>query len=265
METKYSINYNSQMIFCAIHNGHHISEHVREKIGITDLERKREEDPFTEQFINDKDNHIIQYTSRFEVDLNRHIEKAVYQTPSNCWGLPIYPTTSLTDIEIQMALEQHNLFYQNMIDIIEKHLEKYDKLIVWDIHSYNHRRNGEFADFDPEENNPEIIIGTNNYKYMSPDWEPLVNNIEQMFKSHKFTGDFPNRPSKQEYLDVRQNVKFPGGYLSQFINQRYPDRACCLAIEFKKIWMNEWSQEVDEDCFTLLKKIFNDVCLTIEI
>jgi N-formylglutamate amidohydrolase len=303
MTTKYNLTYSQPALFLAIHTGHQLSENIASKIGISDLDRMREEDPFTEQFISDKENHIIQYTSRFEYDLNRKRENAVYQTPDDCWGLPIYqaarhcevsscdankaihfettdnglfrknrkPTPRndeyesinrgnlLTPTEINSSLRQYDTFYQELTNIIEKFLQHHEKLIVWDIHSYNHRRKGVNADFDSDEENPEIIIGTNRYQYMPRKWEPNVSQIEQSFKSRPFIGDFPNRSLKQPHLDVRQNIKFPGGYLSQFINHRYGDRVCCLAIEFKKIWMNEWTQEIDEVCFGRLKEIFNQV------
>ena len=256
----YKLNYKSNMLFLAIHNGHNISEHVNDKIGISKVDRMREEDPFTELFINNKENHIIQHTSRFEFDLNRKPEKAVYFKPEDCWGLPVYPQKKLTEAELEMAHKHYHTFYQNLINIIDKCLELNDRLLIWDIHSYNHRRKGIDAEFDAPEDNPEIIIGTNNYKYMSRSWEPMVNKIEKLFKSYPIKGDFKNRSIKQDYLDVRQNVKFPGGYLSQYINYNYPDTACCIAVEFKKIWMNEWTQEIDIECFDILKKIFDNVC-----
>ena len=42
-------------------------------------------------------------------------------------------------------------------------------------------------------------------------------------------------------LDVRENVKFKGGYFSSWIHQEYPRHACVLAVEFRKTFMNEWT------------------------
>jgi len=259
MDTTYNITYQSNMIFTAVHSGHNLSNHVSAKIGISNLERIREEDPFTDQFVNDKNNYIVQNTSRFEYDVNRSKTRAIYINPDDCWGLPIYQKKALNISEVEMSLKQYDIFYENLTNIIDTHLELYEKLIVWDIHSYNHRRGGKNAEFDSNIDNPEIIIGTNNYQYMSASWKPLIEQIDDMFKSYTFKGNFPNRSLKQNFLDVRQNIKYPGGYLSQFINKKYPDNVCCLAIEFKKIWMNEWTQEIDESCFYQLKNLFNDI------
>jgi len=42
-------------------------------------------------------------------------------------------------------------------------------------------------------------------------------------------------------LDVRENVKFRGGQLSRWVHQRFGESACCLAVEFKKFFMDEWT------------------------
>jgi hypothetical protein len=50
-----------------------------------------------------------------------------------------------------------------------------------------------------------------------------------------------------EPLDVRENVKFKGRALSWWVHERYPGVGCCLALEFKKTFMDEWTAEVDDD------------------
>ena len=112
--------------------------------------------------------------------------------------------------------------------------KKFGKFFVYDIHSYNHRRNGLKVPADDPSKNPEIILGTNN---MPEKWIPLVYEIQH--KLQKF--DFFDRN-----LDVRINVKFAGGHFSRWIHRNFPDSACCLAIEFKKIFMDEWTGELDE-------------------
>jgi hypothetical protein len=47
-------------------------------------------------------------------------------------------------------------------------------------------------------------------------------------------------------LDVRENVRFDGGHLSQWVHERYAARGCALAIELKKTYMDEWTGEVDD-------------------
>ena len=257
IETKFTLDYSEPLLYLAIHNGHHVSDHIARKIGISEFDRLREEDPYTEKFILDKPNHIIQYTSRFEYDLNR--EKGIfYQKPSDCWGLPIYPFESLDDFEKHSAYEKYEIFYFELISAIYKFLQTYDRIIILDIHSYNHRRNGKLANFDDNSENPEIIIGTNHYQELGSSWKAIIDDFESVLKEQAFVGVFPNRSNSSPYLDVRQNVKFSGGYLSRFINQKFKGNVCCISIEFQKFWMNEWTGEVHDECLLLLKKIFDE-------
>jgi hypothetical protein len=46
-------------------------------------------------------------------------------------------------------------------------------------------------------------------------------------------------------LDVRENVRFLGGNFCRWIHRTFPTKACALAVEFKKFFMDEWTGEVD--------------------
>jgi hypothetical protein len=57
-------------------------------------------------------------------------------------------------------------------------------------------------------------------------------------------------------LDVRTDVKFPGGRLPRFLHERFPDRLICPAIEFKKIFMNEWSGKLNPVALCEIRRVF---------
>ncbi len=257
MDTIIKLNYSEPVLYLAIHNGNMLRNPLKKTIGISPLHRKLEEDPFTELFISEKDNSIIQNASRFEYDVNRKRESAVYVKPEDCWGIPIYPDYKLTDKDMNLSLQKYDYFYQQTTNIIEKFIDFYGKLFIWDVHSYNHHRKGANAEFDNPDDNPDIILGTNHYKYMPEKWKPLIDDIEKHLKTFSFKHRYKNRADIDLNFDVKQNIKFPGGNLSQLINSKYGDKVCCVAIEFKKIWMNEWTQEIDLECFTELKKAFD--------
>jgi hypothetical protein len=43
-------------------------------------------------------------------------------------------------------------------------------------------------------------------------------------------------------LDVRENVAFAGkGEQTRFIHEHFPKTGCAIAVEFKKIFMDEWT------------------------
>ena len=80
---------------------------------------------------------------------------------------------------------------------------------------------------------------------MSPKWMPLVYDVQENLRNFDFFG---------KKLDVRIDVKFTGGNFSRWIHRNFPDSACCIAIEFKKIFMNEWTGELFPDKIIGLKK-----------
>jgi hypothetical protein len=48
-------------------------------------------------------------------------------------------------------------------------------------------------------------------------------------------------------LDVRENVRFEGRQVAAWVHENYGDNGCALAIELKKVFMDEWSGEVNAD------------------
>jgi N-formylglutamate deformylase len=86
----------------------------------------------------------------------------------------------------------------------------------------------------PEEN-PEVNLGTKNINRDL--WAPVVETLLRCFREFNFEG---------RHLDVRENVKFGGGFFSYWLYERYGDKICVIALEFKKFFMDEWTGEPDE-------------------
>jgi hypothetical protein len=63
-------------------------------------------------------------------------------------------------------------------------------------------------------------------------WAPLVDRFIVDLRS----ADFPGHP-----LDVRENVKFRGGFFPQWIHETFPETVCVLSVEVKKFYMDEWT------------------------
>jgi hypothetical protein len=80
---------------------------------------------------------------------------------------------------------------------------------------------------------------------MSPNWQELIDLLQGYFSSIELEG---------RKLDVRKNVKFEGGWFSRWLHYTFPDSVCCLSIEFKKIFMDEWTGELDPNKFRVLKE-----------
>jgi hypothetical protein len=111
---------------------------------------------------------------------------------------------------------------------------QYGYFMVLDLHSYNHRRQGPQGPPADQEGNPEINIGTGTMDRKR--WAGLVDRFLDDLRGFDYFG----RP-----LDVRENVKFRGGQLTRYIHEHFPSSGCALAVEVKKIFMDEWSGIVD--------------------
>ena len=78
------------LIATAIHDGHEVREDVARHLALNDTGRLREEDPYTGHWTLVAPTRVIGTRSRFEVDLNRPRDKAVYRTPEDAWGLTVW-------------------------------------------------------------------------------------------------------------------------------------------------------------------------------
>jgi len=224
----------------AIHQGHQIRREVQNLLILAEEDRLREEDPFTGLFVENIENRIIVNTSRFEVDLNRPPQKAVYQAPEDAWGLNLWKNQLPEDI-LDRSIDLYNDFYDQAFTFLKKLEDDYGRFIVLDLHSYNHRRNGPDSAPEPIEKNPEINLGTGtmNRKY----WAKIVDRFVSDIKNYDFYG---------RSIDIRENIKFSGGWFSRWVHETFPKTGCCLPIEFKKIFMDEWTDKLDEAVFNEL-------------
>ncbi|MBN2830049.1 MAG: N-formylglutamate amidohydrolase [Candidatus Cloacimonetes bacterium] len=225
-------DYSTPLVCTAIHHGHYLRPEIADSMILSDADRKREEDPYTGFFTAFCPNRIIVQTSRFEVDLNRPHTRAIYQNPEDCWGLTLRDKP-LTENEIANSLLEYDDFYRRVKMQFDELLSKFGRLIVLDLHSYNHHRLGPHAEFDDPKFNPEIILGTNN---MPDENLPFVDGLRDSITKQSF---------EDRSIDCRINIKFPGGHFSRWIHHIYGEKATAVAIEFKKTFMDEWSGELD--------------------
>lgn len=224
---------NGPLVAAAIHNGHRVRQDAVELMALSEAERLREEDPFTAEWTTVGDMQIIGLRSRFEVDLNRPREKAVYIKPEDAWGLQVWKTGPPPEV-VSQSLAEYDAFYGEMQRIFTGLQDRYGCFVVFDLHSYNYRREGPDGPPADPKLNPEVNIGTGTMNRER--WGPLVDRFMEDLSAFNY---------RTRRLDVRENVKFKGGHFSRWIHQNFPDSACSLAIEFKKFFMDEWSGEPD--------------------
>jgi N-formylglutamate deformylase len=220
------------IVAASLHDGHDTRDDLDALFGIDSAARLREEDPSTSVWTQVADTQFVALRSRFEVDLNRPREKAVYQTPEDAWQLEVWREAIATDA-VEQSLAVYDQFYADVERVLRELLTKHTHLVVYDLHTYNHLRDGTPAS---EEENPEVNIGTGSMDREY--WGPVAD---------QFIGDLSAQQIIGRTMDVRENVKFFGGNFPQWIHRTFPGQVCAIAIEFKKVFMDERTGEIDLD------------------
>jgi hypothetical protein len=226
-----------RVLATAIHDGHELRPEIAAQMALGDADRLREEDPFTGAAVLGVPAHIVVHRSRFEFDLNRAPEKAIYRTPEQCWGLQVWRSGELDQALADRSLALHREYYRMLAAVLDGMAGRERRFVVIDAHSYNHRREGPDGAPTPQEQAPDINIGT--FSMPRDEWAFLLDPLMDAMRGFDFNG---------RKLDVRENVAFQGkGEQTRFIHQRYPGQACAIALEFKKFFMDEWSGEPDPE------------------
>ena len=231
------------LVATAIHDGTDVREDVRRCMSLDEAVRRREEDPFTAEWTRPAPVRVIGTRSRFEVDLNRPREKAVYRTPEDCWGLRLWDG-ELPDELAATSLMEYDAFYAMLGEVYSGQADRYGRFVVFDLHSYNHRRGGPDGPVADEALNPQVNIGTGTMRDRSR-WAGIIDRFVHDLRRF----DFPTGK-----LDVRENVRFRGGEHARWAHDTFPDSACVLAIEVKKFFMDEWTGEFDRVHLNAIKR-----------
>lgn len=224
---------NGPIVAAAIHCGHDLRPDLAPFMNLSEKDRFREEDPYTDQWRFVAPTRIICRHSRFGLDVNRPLEKSVYRRPEDSWGLKVW-NEDLREESVQTSLQQYKDFYRDAERLFRKLERRHHAFLVLDLHSYNHRREGPNAEAEDPEANPEINLGTGS---MDRDyWGPVAERFLSEAREFNFLG---------RRLDVRENVRFQGGEFPAWVHRTFPRTGCALAIEVKKFFMDEWTGAVD--------------------
>jgi hypothetical protein len=218
----------------AIHDGHDLRPSVAEAMLLPAQDRLREEDPYTGLAVAGVPTHIIGHRSRFEFDLNRGADGAIYRTPEQSWGLQVWRAEPIEELFTE-SLEIHAAYYRMLGALLDDIAAEHARFVLIDVHSYNHRRDGPDGSPTPQDKAPDINIGTSSMP--REQWAFLLDPLMEAMRGFDFNG---------RRLDVRENVAFQGkGEQTRFVHERYPGQGCAIALEFKKFFMDEWTGEPD--------------------
>ncbi|HET6498269.1 MAG TPA: N-formylglutamate amidohydrolase [Coriobacteriia bacterium] len=224
------------VISSALHAGHLVRESLRPYLALGEEARRREEDPHTDVIADVGVPLVRVAASRFEVDMNRPRDRAIYRDPEDAWGLRVWEPGLPSD-EVAASLRLYDLFYDRVEALLCRTVASHGAAVVIDVHSYNHRRRGAEAADDPELS-PEVNLGTGTLDHER--WRPAV---ERFMRDLTVAG-----------LEVGENVRFQGGHFAAWAHERFSGDVAVLAVEFKKTFMDEWTGEADRTHITRLRR-----------
>jgi N-formylglutamate amidohydrolase len=222
------------LIAVAVHDGHDLRSGPTKLITVDETTRLREEDPHTGSIARRFTSSVVVHRSRFEVDLNRERDQAIYQDPEDAWGLELWREPPQAG-EIAESLGLYDRFYTDLGNALDRLVDAHGGFVVYDIHSYNYRRAGRDHHPDPVEESPIVNLGTGS---LPARWKAVAAAFVESAREATFDG---------ASLDVRENVRFEGRQVAAWIHEHYGETGCALAIELKKVFMDEWSGEVYTD------------------
>lgn len=222
------------VVAAAVHDGHRLRDSLHRLMALGEHERLRDEDPLTGILTTVGDVQLRVHTSRFEVDLNRPRELAVYTDPADAWGLEVWEQ-ELPQSEVERSLAIHDHFYRTITTLVESLIARWGRVVLLDIHSYNHRRDGPLAPPADAADNPDIDLGMTTFD--DSRFGSLAARFSQALRSAPFRGGLP---------DVRENVRYEGGgHFPEWLYRNYGDAVCAISLEYKKVFMDEWTAQAD--------------------
>lgn len=201
----------------AVHDGHQFRKELWANCLHTEYDRWYEEDPCTKQMVQTMPMVIAGCDSRFEYDLNRDPENAIYE---DAWGKKLWKKPLSAQAK-ETSLKKHQDFYKVVFALLSKMKEIYGAAVVYDMHSYNWKR------WDRPV--PVINLGTSNidakYKAFAKAWSDSLATLQLPHGLETTAGI---------------NDTFQGnGYFLKSITTHFPN-VLVLATEFSKIYCNEY-------------------------
>jgi N-formylglutamate amidohydrolase len=137
---------------------------------------------------------------------------------------------------LERSYAEYDAFYAHVRELLDRVERAHGRFVVFDLHSYNHRRGGPDAPPADPEANPDVNLGTGSLD--RDRWGAVADAFLASLRAQRVAG----RP-----LDVRENVRFQGGWFSTWIHRTYPESGVALAVEVKKTFMDEWTGVPDAD------------------
>ncbi len=216
-------------IATAIHAGGRVREELISLMAMDTAQRYYEEDPATDTMIEKAVSAVWGLDSRSEYDLNRPPEAAVPVKAEQFWGNVVYNNPP-DDEMVQKSLAKHREFYDFMGSWVKVMTNRFDALVVYDIHSYNIGRQVKKGIESP----PVFNLGTGSIDRGR--WEKVVEQWLRLLE---------NIGIPEVKTTVAENVVFQGkGELCRRLT-RWDPAILVLSTEVSKVYMDETTGQLD--------------------
>ena len=216
----------------AVHDGHQFRKELWENCIHTAYERWYEEDPETKNMVKSHPIVIAGCDSRFEYDLNRTPEEAVFDT---AWGKQLWHKP-LSEVMKAKSLQKHANFYKVVHALIKTLESKFGFCTVYDMHSYNWKR------WDREV--PTWNLGTSNID--NARFGDVVESWRQSLSEIKF-------PNGIKSTALINDTFYGNGYFLKYITQNFKN-TLVLATEIAKVYCDEYEQIIFPEVVTAVEK-----------
>lgn len=216
----------------AIHDGHQFRKELWDNCIHTEYERWYEEDPETKNMIQSHPIVIAGCDSRFEYDLNRAPEDAVFET---AWGKQLWRKPLAEAMKIK-SLQKHVNFYKVVHALIETLESKFGFCTVYDMHSYNWKRwNREVPTWNLGTSN----LDKNRFGVFIENWRKMLSEID-------FPGDIKSTGKINDTF-------FGNGYFLKYITNNFRN-TLVLATEIAKVYCDEYDQIIYPEVVKTVEK-----------
>jgi N-formylglutamate amidohydrolase len=215
------------VLLLTIHSGSWVPVEIAGRFRISKKKMRMEEDIGTDrlyrEIVLDKGGiWIDNKQSRFVIDFNRPIEKAIYSDNSEPWVAEVWKTPPAKK-EIETIRKSYIDFHFTLAQLIDT----YHFNIVLDAHSMNNAPG-----------RPGISFGI---EFIPRFYMPIVKHMKESLE-------------KKGYGKVRFNIPYKGGYILQSLMAKFPNAFTCSVEVNKKLYLKKDSLRPDGKRLGRLKK-----------
>ena len=220
----------------AVHAGHDLRPEVAARIAVDDDTRRREEDPFTDDFLGDRRNAGVSSIVPGSRSISTgRVRRAVYLRPDDAWGLDVWtdPAPRRRGAGVARRLRRLLRGRSPSVSTVSRPAARSSCSTC--------TRTTTVARAPTRPAGPECRQPGGQRRHRCPRSAAMGAGRRAV---HRRSARRAGRRSPSSTF-ARTSASAAATF-SRWVASRYPDTGCALAIEFKKVFMDEWTGEPDD-------------------